>query len=165
MPDAWLGIGSNLGDKTGNLRAAPAALARHGTIAAVSPLYATEPVGPVEQDWFLNACAHLETGLDAAALLAVIERIESDLGRERGIPNGPRTIDIDLLLYDDLIVESAELTVPHPRMHLRRFVLEPLAAIAPGLLHPRLGKTIADLLREQPASPAVRLVRGAGWQG
>ena len=164
MADAWLGLGSNLGGKEGNLRAALAALARCGTIAAVSPLYAAEPVGRVEQDWFLNTCAHLETGLGAAALLGVIERIESDLGRQRDIPNGPRTIDIDLLLYGGRIVETAALTVPHPRMHQRRFVLEPLAAIAPDIMHPRLHKSIADLLQEQPASPAVRLVRAAGWQ-
>ncbi len=164
MPDAWLGLGSNLGDKTGNLRAAVAALVEHGTIAAVSPLYATEPVGCADQDWFLNACARLETDLGALEMLGVIARIESDLGRERGIPNGPRTIDIDLLLYDDLVVESAELTVPHPRMHLRRFVLEPLAALAPDLIHPRLRKSIADLLQEQPSSPAVLLARGGVWR-
>ena len=163
MPDAWLGLGSNLGDKRGNLRAALAALADRGTIAAVSPLYATEPVGPVEQDWFLNACARIETGLGAVEMLGVIAGIESNLGRERKIPNGPRTIDIDLLLYADLIVESAALTVPHPRLHLRRFVLEPLAAIAPDLMHPRLRKSIADLLKEQPPSPAVRLARGGVW--
>ncbi len=158
MPDAWLGLGSNLGDKRGNIRAALAALAAHGTIAAVSPLYATEPVGRVDQNWFLNACARVETGLGAMETLSVIARIESKLGRERGIRNGPRTIDIDLLLYDDLVIKTAELTVPHPRMHLRRFVLEPLAAIASDLIHPRLRKSVADLLQEQPASTAVRLV-------
>ena len=109
--------------------------------------------GPVEQDWFLNACARIETDLGAMEMLGIIAGIESNLGRERKIPNGPRTIDIDLLLYADLVVESAALTVPHPRLHLRRFVLEPLAAIAPDLMHPRLRKSIADLLKEQPPSP------------
>ncbi len=160
MPEAWLGLGSNLGDKRGNMRAAVAALAECGTIAAVSPLYATEPVGTVEKDWFVNACARVETGLGAAELLEAAAGIERSLGRERKMPNGPRTIDIDLLLYGDLVVESVELTVPHPRMHLRRFVLEPLAAIAPNLIHPRLCKSIADLLQERPVSPMVRLVAG-----
>ena len=162
MPDAWLGLGSNLGDKRGQPARGARRACRPGDnrrcLAAVC-----HRVGPVEQDWFLNACARIETDLGAVEMLGVIAGIESNLGRERKIPNGPRTIDIDLLLYADLIVESAALTVPHPRLHLRRFVLEPLAAIAPDLMHPRLRKSIADLLKEQPPSPAVRLARGGVW--
>ena len=159
----YFGLGSNLGSKTTNLRLAVTALSGLGTIAAVSPLYSTEPVGYAGQDWFLNACVALETDLAVDQLLTAIAGIEASLGRERTIPNGPRSIDIDLLFYDDLVVDIADLTVPHPRLHERRFVLEPLAAIAPKLVHPCLGKTIAELLAGILAAPAVQLAQDGEW--
>ncbi len=130
---------------------------------AVSPLYSTEPVGYAHQEWFLNACVALDSDLSPEQLLSGIADIEAYLGRERTIPNGPRKIDIDLLLYDDLVVDAPEITLPHPRMHERRFVLEPLASIAPELLHPGLGKTIMALLAELPAEPTVNLAQDADW--
>jgi 2-amino-4-hydroxy-6-hydroxymethyldihydropteridine diphosphokinase len=163
MASAYFGLGSNLGSKTTNLRLAVTALSGLGTIATVSPLYSTEPVGYADQDWFLNACLALDTDLAPDQLLTGISEIEACLGRERTIPNGPRNIDIDLLFYDDLVVDIPDLTVPHPRLHERRFVLEPLAAIAPELVHPRLGKTIAELLAGVPAQPAVQLAQDGEW--
>ena len=163
MASAYMGLGSNLGSTTTNLRLAVTALSRLGTIAAVSPLYSTEPVGYADQNWFLNACVALQTDLSAEQLLTEIAKIEAALGRERTIPNGPRKIDIDLLFYDDLLVYTADLTVPHPRLHERRFVLEPLAAIAPELVHPGLGKTIAELLARIPPEPAVQLAQDGEW--
>ncbi len=163
MASVYLGLGSNLGAKTSNLRLALSALSGRGAIMAVSPLYSTEPVGYADQDWFLNACVALDSDLSPEQLLSCIADIEAHLGRKRTIPNGPRQIDIDLLLYDDLVVDTPEITVPHPRMHERRFVLEPLASIAPEFLHPGLGKTIVALLAELPAEPTVKLAQDADW--
>jgi len=147
---AYVGLGSNLGDRRANLRAALRLLSRHGrvSIAAVSGFYETEPVGGPPQPDFLNAVAALETNLTPPALLRVLQGVESRLGRRRTVRWGPRSIDLDLLLYEERVVEAPGLSVPHPRMHERLFVLEPLCEIAPGAIHPVLRKTVAELLEE-----------------
>ena len=157
MPNlVYLSLGSNLGDREKNLRDAIVRLERTGRVIAVSSFYETEPVDFTEQAWFLNCGLVLETGETAAKLMRRILQIESDMGRQRLQKKGPRVIDIDILLFSDQIIDSPELTVPHPAMHQRRFVLEPLAEIAPALRHPVLDKTIAELLGELPAGQTAR---------
>lgn len=151
MADALLGLGSNLGDRRANLQQALRLLAEHGRVRAVSSIYETEPVGYAEQDDFLNACVWLETERTPEALLEVCHEIDQALGRVRVFPNGPRTIDVDILLWRDharMLVREQAPTIPHPRMHERRFVLEPLAEIAPAWLHPLSGHTVATLLED-----------------
>ncbi len=162
---AHLSLGSNLGDRAGTLRLAVEALQRDGLrIVRRSSLYETAPVGgPQGQGPYLNAALEVETDRDPETLLALLLAIEAELGRERTVHHGPRTLDLDLLLMGDRVHASPTLTLPHPRLHERLFVLEPLAEIAPGARHPVLGKTIAalraDLLGIAPwgASPAREL--------
>jgi len=131
---AFLGLGSNLGDRLGHLRQAVSALP---DLVAVSPVYETEPVGgPDGQPAFLNLVAELETARSPRQLLAVARRLESDAGRVRTVRHGPRTLDVDVLLVGSLVVDEPELVVPHPRMWKRRFVLAPLADLAPDLVSP-----------------------------
>lgn len=163
MVEACVGLGSNLGDRRGHLRAALAELRRAGRLLAVSPLYETEPVGLREQPLFLNAVARLETELAARQLLERLLDIEAERGRARREKDGPRTLDLDLLCYGDRILKEEGLVVPHPRLHLRRFVLEPLAAAAPGWRHPVLGKTVEELLAGLEDRAVMAEVEGAGW--
>ena len=142
MNTAFVGIGANLGDRERTLRLALRLLGdREGvTVAAVSSLRETAPVGYLDQPPFLNGAARLVTELSAPELLRVLLDVERQLGRERSGPRfGPRTIDLDLLLYDGVELDEPGLVVPHPRLHERRFVLEPLAELAPGLVVPGRG--------------------------
>jgi len=145
---AYLSLGSNLGDRGANLRACIARLDKLGKVAKISSLYETEPMEFREQPWFLNCVVELETPLTAHQLLAEIEAIEEELGRTREIHKGPRTIDIDIVLFGDSAIGDKNLKIPHPAMRERRFVLEPLAEIAPQAVHPVLRKSARELLAE-----------------
>jgi 2-amino-4-hydroxy-6-hydroxymethyldihydropteridine diphosphokinase len=153
---AYLSLGSNLGDRKAHLLEAIGRLRQVGTFVSLSSFYETEPVEFIDQAWFLNCAVGLETNLGARQFMQELLRIEQAMGRERVVKKGPRTIDIDLLLFDDEIIQSPELTVPHPAMHERRFVLEPLAQIAPDVQHPVLKKTVSELLRNLPSGQTVR---------
>jgi 2-amino-4-hydroxy-6-hydroxymethyldihydropteridine diphosphokinase len=159
MASVVLGLGSNLGDREKNLHTALAKLAPLIHITRVSSIYETEPVGVKEQPWFLNLVCTGTTSLSPVDLLRRVKRIEIEMGRTEGIRFGPRPIDIDILFYDRLIQLSPALTIPHPRLHERAFVLVPLAEIAPTLIHPRLRVPIRDLLERLEAPEHVRLYR------
>jgi 2-amino-4-hydroxy-6-hydroxymethyldihydropteridine diphosphokinase len=160
----YLGLGANLGDRKENMRSALIALSRKARITAVSSLYETDPVGPA-QEMYYNAAAAIDTDIAPATLLAINWMIERDLGREPlRQRNTPRPIDIDILLYGALRLSSSRLTVPHPRLPERAFVLVPLAEIAGEVRHPTLGRTISELARDI-GSEGVHLVEGAGWDG
>lgn len=148
MATAFLSLGSNLGDRLGNLRRAVDKIEESGRIEAkgISPVYETEPVGRQDQGWFLNLVLRVQTSLEPLALLERLLSVEVGMGRTREKESGPRNIDLDILLYDDRTVDSERLTIPHPRMQERRFVLVPLAQIAPELVHPRLQKSVEELL-------------------
>lgn len=145
MARALLGVGSNLGNRAERIFGAVRALARHGTVLARSPLIETDPVDCPGGGRFLNACVCLETPLEPRSLLVAISAIEKGSGRRRSIPNAPRTLDIDVLLFEDFEIHDQALTIPHPRMQERRFVLDPLVTIAPNALHPVLQTTVRDL--------------------
>jgi 2-amino-4-hydroxy-6-hydroxymethyldihydropteridine diphosphokinase len=152
---AYIGLGSNIGDKKANCRAAIEHLAEAGRINAVSSFYYTEPVGNREQEDFINAVAALETNHSPADLLSICLAIEDRLGRRRTVRWGPRTVDLDILLYGDLVVRRPDLIIPHPLMAARRFVLAPLVEIAPEVSHPVLNKTMFQLLSELQNSHTV----------
>jgi 2-amino-4-hydroxy-6-hydroxymethyldihydropteridine diphosphokinase len=148
---ALIGLGSNLGDRRATLEGAIAALAATPGVRVrrVSSYRETEPVGgPPEQGTYLNAAAVLETTLDPCELLHVLQAIETRSGRVRTVRWGARTLDLDLLLFGDRIIETTELTVPHPRLAERRFVLEPLVEVAPDAIEPRTGRSVSELLAE-----------------
>ncbi len=134
-----------MGDRATNLEAAIGHLGALGTVTARSSLYETEPVEVVEQPWFLNCAVAMETELMPKQFLARAMGIEQKMGRRRTQKKGPRTIDIDLLLFGEAVVDTPSLTIPHPEMHERRFVLEPLAEIAPEVRHPVFKRTVREM--------------------
>lgn len=154
----YLSLGSNMGDRAANLRQALSRLNSIGTVKAMSSFYETEPVEFAAQPWFLNCVVALETEKMPKQLLASILQIEQELGRrrQREPKKGPRTIDIDILLFGSSVVDTEDLTIPHVAMHKRRFVLEPLAEIAPEEHHPVLKRTIRELRDALPPGQAVR---------
>ncbi|MBW2145556.1 MAG: 2-amino-4-hydroxy-6-hydroxymethyldihydropteridine diphosphokinase [Deltaproteobacteria bacterium] len=158
---AYIGIGANLGERESNCRKALVLLdgAEGVRIVASSPLYWTEPVGVESIEWFVNGAAALETPLSPESLLALLLRIEAEMGRDRSRHGAPRTIDLDLLFYNNTVKKSPGLIVPHPRIQERRFVLAPLHDIAPNYVHPILHQTVAQLLEQCPDNKTVQLLK------
>lgn len=148
MATLYFALGTNLGDRHANLRRALAGLRQTLAIDCISPIYETEPAYVRDQPRFYNLAARAATHLSPPQVLNVFKDLEVALGREPGIRFGPRLIDIDLLFYDALVIDSHALVVPHPRLHERAFVLAPLADIAPDLIHPALNLTVAQLLAD-----------------
>lgn len=149
MTVVYIALGANLGQRVLTLELATMRMAEEGSLVITdrSPYYETEPEGPQDQPCFINSVLRVRTTLTPRALLQRLQGVEKALGRQRGTRWGPRTIDLDILLYDDSIIKEEGLEIPHPRMHTRRFVLEPLCDIAPEATHPLLGKTFRELLK------------------
>ena len=152
----YLSLGSNLDDRYAALQAALAAFPPAVTVLAESPIYETPPWGVTDQPAFLNMVIRAETHLAPLALLALLKRLETQLGRLPSIRYGPRKIDLDILFYDELVLDTPELFLPHPRLSERAFVLVPLADLAPGLVHPVLGRPIRDLLATVDTKGIIR---------
>lgn len=156
MATIYLGLGSNLGNRARNVYQALRRLRSHVRLDRISSLYETEPVGLTDQPWFLNLVCRGQTALPADALLVAVKGIERDMGRKEGIRFGPRVIDIDILFYDDLVMRTERLEIPHPRLHERGFVLIPLMELAPNLVHPVLGDNVRELVRKAAPLEATR---------
>lgn len=147
MARYFLALGSNLGDREENLRRAVERLRARGVaVGRSASVYTTEPQEIRDQPWFLNTVVEVETALEPEELMRTCLEIEADLGRQRTVPNGPRTLDLDIILAEDRVVNTEHLTVPHPRYARRRFVVEPLAEIAPDLVDPVRGQTVREIL-------------------
>jgi 2-amino-4-hydroxy-6-hydroxymethyldihydropteridine diphosphokinase len=162
----YIALGSNVGDRATWLALGVDAMNRAGiNVLRQSALYETEPVGGPPQEWFLNAVAEAETDLQPLQFLDALRAIEQAMGRQRAVPSGPRTLDLDYLLDGESMIHTSVLEVPHPRIAERRFVLQPLAELAPDLVHPVLQKTFAQLLAEVKDSSQVRVWRKKGSRG
>ena len=160
---AYIAFGSNLGDRLRTLQKALSELQGRPkiTVTQVSSVYETEPVGYLDQGPFLNGVLELETSLEPGDLLAVLLGVEARFGRVRDKKDGPRTLDLDILFYGDLLLESEDLILPHPRLHERAFVLLPLRELAPELVHGRLAKTVDELCRETLKGAVLQCFPGA----
>ncbi len=156
MAEVYLGLGSNLGERQYNIRKAISLLKRQCAIEKISSFYETEPVGFLGQRWFVNCVIKAHTRLAPESMLEGIKSIEKTLGKKAVRKNGPRRIDIDILLYNGRKIKSNAITIPHPRFHKRAFVLVPFSEIAPRARHPVLGKTIAQLARELGSGKEVK---------
>ena len=161
MKTIYLSLGSNIGDRERRLESAIQRLAADVRVLRVSPIYETEPVDYTGQRWFLNLVVEAGTDLFPLQLLARTQKIERSLGRVRTVPKGPRTIDIDILFHGNTVMRTATLEIPHPRIAQRRFVLAPLADLAPGWRHPVSRRTVAELLEAAPPQTVRRLARHA----
>ena len=156
---AYLSLGSNMGPRQENLRGAIERLKSLGRVASISSFYETAPMEFTDQPWFVNCAVALETSQSPAELMNSVLGIEEAMGRRRTLTKGPRTIDIDILLFGDRVVDAAELKIPHPAMHERRFVLEPLQEIAPEAPHPLLQRTVRELRNSLPGGQVVKKLR------
>lgn len=158
----YLSLGSNVGDREANLRAGITALSGAGVrVTRVSTFYETEPVDYLKQAWFVNCVVEGMTEVAPLELLGNLREIETRLGSKKVVAKGPRLLDMDILLYGAVVIDTADLQVPHPRMHLRKFVLVPLVEIAPGVVHPKLGMTAVQLLERTEDQSQVRRMDGA----
>jgi 2-amino-4-hydroxy-6-hydroxymethyldihydropteridine diphosphokinase len=155
MTVVYLGLGSNIENKEEYIKKAVTLLKDFCTIKKISPLYLTEPVGFQDQDWFLNSVVEIETDINPKTLLLKVKSIERKLGRKKTVKDGPRTIDIDILFYGDLVLQTKDLVIPHPLIQERLFVLRPMMDLNPYFVHPVLHKTIQELFDEQPWSEIV----------
>jgi 2-amino-4-hydroxy-6-hydroxymethyldihydropteridine diphosphokinase len=163
MRELYVGLGANIGDPAAQLKEAVTRVAAVMSIEDISSVYWTEPVGMRDQPYFLNAVIRARTALTPDEALAALSRIEEEMGRRREMPLGPRTIDLDLLLYEDLMSDEPLLSLPHPRMAMRRFVLAPLAEIAPGLSLEKGGPRVVEILAALPAGESVERIVLPGW--
>jgi len=148
LSTTYIALGSNLGNKQQNIEQAIELLKNHGTVAKCSSFYTTEPVGYLNQEDFLNVAIEFKTTLTPHILLKVTQNIEQKLGRVKTIKNGPRIIDLDILFYENKIINKANLIIPHPRMHERSFVLDPLCEIAPNIIHPKINKSVKEIKKQ-----------------
>ncbi len=158
----FLGLGTNIGQRRHNLERAVAGLAENLVVTAVSPIYETDPWGVTNQPAFLNACLSGQTELSPSRLLAFVKNLEKEMGRGHSEKWGPRLIDIDILLFADVVLQTDKLTVPHPLLHERAFVLAPLADIAANVAHPLLGQTIGELVTAVDQATVHRLSEPLG---
>jgi len=158
---AYIGIGSNLGDKIDQCKRAISEIlkADHHRLLAKSPFFKTQPVGYTAQDWFVNGVIKIETDLEPFDLLKTIKTIESKLGRVKTFQWGPRSIDLDILFFNEREIKAEGLQIPHPLLHERQFVLIPLAEIDPGLIHPVLKKTVQELLENLKQDQGVEKIQ------
>ena len=156
-----VGLGSNIGRRASNLARARRLLEGKGLrILRASSVYETEPVDYADQPWFLNQVLEVRSEIDPAGLLALVKSVEAGMKRAPTVPKGPRVIDIDILLAGDLVIETPDLVIPHPRLHMRNFVLAPLREIAPRLRHPVLGRSVAEMARS--SKDPARVMKRAG---
>ena len=159
MATVYLSLGSNLGNRAGNIYGALRRLAANIELDEISTLYETEPVGLADQSWFFNLVCRAQTNLSPEALLTLAKTIERDMGRKKTVRFGPRLIDIDILMYDNLVLSTPQLEIPHPRLHERGFVLIPLSEVAPHLIHPVLQKSVSELQKRTSSTEEVRPYR------
>lgn len=148
MREIFIGLGTNLGDKKNNLEQAITLMKQKCKILKQSKLYETEPVGYKDQDWFLNCVVEIETELDPLELFDFLQSIEKEMKRIKTVKDGPRVIDLDILFYEDQVINHENLIIPHPRLHERLFVLIPMSDINPNFNHPTFGETIKELRDE-----------------